>query len=196
MPQALPKHHVLKLRLLLWVAFAAAFLFLYHTRPGGWSDRFHMLAASSAVLGYGVYLLLGSIRGFTLIPATNLLLLALPVFPPWPLFTLTLAGILISSASIYAFAESLHLAEHFETKHPEKVERVRGALQKNPTLIVAAWSFLPVVPTDLICYACGAMEISFGRFMLGVLVGEGVICAAYVFAGGTLMGWGRQLLGF
>ena len=39
----------------------------------------------------------------------------------------------------------------------------------------------------LICYACGAMEIPFGRFMLGVLLGEGAICATYIFAGQALL---------
>jgi uncharacterized membrane protein YdjX (TVP38/TMEM64 family) len=187
MPGRPSKHAVKRLRLILWIAFAATFLYLYYAHAGGWSDEFRGLAASSTLLGYGLYLLLGSVRGFTLIPCTNLVLLAIPLFPPVPLFALTLLGIAISSASIYAFAESLHVAEYFEAKHPEKVARVRAALGRNPTTIVAAWSFLPVAPTDLICYACGAMEISFGRFMLGVLLGEGAICATYIFAGQALL---------
>jgi uncharacterized membrane protein YdjX (TVP38/TMEM64 family) len=60
---------------------------------------------------------------------------------------------------------------------------------------VAAWSFLPVAPTDLICYVCGAMKISFGRFMAGVMLGEGAICATYIFAGQALFAFGRRLLG-
>ncbi len=195
MPDRPSKDNIHRLRLFLWIAFAAAFLFLYYRHSGGWDDRFRGLAASSVLLGYGLYLLLGAVRGFTLIPATSLLLVAIPIFSPVPLFGLTLLGILISSASIYAFADSLHLSHYFETKHPEKVQRVRRALQKNPMMIVTAWSFLPVVPTDLICYACGVMEIPFGRFMLGVLLGEGAICAAYVFAGHELALLGRQLLG-
>jgi len=187
MPGRPSKHAVRRLRLILWIAFAATFLYLYYAHTGGWSDEFRGLAASSALLGYGLYLLLGSVRGFTLIPCTNLVVLAIPLFPPVPLFALTLLGIAISSASIYAFAESLHVAEYFEGRHPEKVARVRAALARNPTTIVAAWSFLPVAPTDLICYVCGAMEISFGRFMLGVLLGEGAICATYIFAGQALL---------
>jgi polyvinyl alcohol dehydrogenase (cytochrome) len=73
--------------------------------------------------------------------------------------------------------------------------RVRAALERHPTAIVTAWSFLPVVPTDLICYVCGVMRIRFGRVMLGVLVGEGAICAIYIFAGQTLLGLGQRLLG-
>ena len=134
-------------------------------------------------------------RGFTLIPAANLVLVAIPIFPPLPLLLLTLVGILVSSASIYAFAGSLHLAEYFETKHAAAVARVRAALARNPTTIVMVWSFFPLAPTDLICYVCGAMQISFRRFLLGVLVGEGAICALYIFAGRGLWNYGRELIG-
>jgi len=184
-----------RVRLVLWLLFVAAFVLLYWSRAGTWGSELRDVAASSLLLGYAVYLALGCVRGFTLIPAANLVLLAIPIFPPLPLLVLTLVGILVSSASIYAFAGSLHLAEYFETKHAAAVARVRAALARNPTTIVMVWSFFPLAPTDLICYVCGAMRISFRRFMLGVLVGEGAICALYIFAGRGLWDYGRELMG-
>ena len=83
----------------------------------------------------------------------------------------------------------------FERKHAEKTARVRAALKHSPTTIVTAWSFLPIVPTDLICYVCGVMRISFTRFMAGVLIGEGAICAIYIFAGNSLLDLGKRWLG-
>jgi len=121
--------------------------------------------------------------------------LAIPLFPPGPLLALTLIGIAISSASIYAFASSLKLGEYLERKHAKHMERLQNALRRNPTSIVTAWSFLPIVPTDLICYVCGVMKISFRRFLLGVLVGEGAICALYIFAGASLLDLGKRLIG-
>jgi len=185
----------MRVRLVLWLLFVAAFVLLYWTRSATWGSEFREVATSSLLLGYALYLALGCVRGFTLIPAANLVLLAIPIFPPLPLLVLTLVGILVSSASIYAFAGSLHLAEYFEQKHAEKVARVRAALARNPTTIVMVWSFFPLAPTDLICYVCGAMRISFRRFMLGVLVGEGAICALYIFAGRGLWNYGRDLFG-
>lgn len=184
-----------RVRLVLWLLFVAAFVLLYWSRSGAWGSEFRDVAASSLLLGYVLYLALGCVRGFTLIPAANLVLLAIPIFPPLPLLVLTLVGILVSSASIYVFAGSLHLAEYFETKHAAAVARVRAALARNPTTIVMVWSFFPLAPTDLICYVCGAMRISFRRFMLGVLVGEGAICALYIFAGRGLWSYGRELIG-
>jgi uncharacterized membrane protein YdjX (TVP38/TMEM64 family) len=185
----------LTLRLGVWLLFIAAFAFLYYRYSSLWGTGFTELAVSSAWLAYAVYLLLGAVRGFALIPVTNLIVLAIPIFPPVPLLVLTLVGIAISSASIYAFAGSLKVAAYFERKHAEHSQRVRTALQKNPTSIVTAWSFLPIVPTDLICYVCGVMKISFGRFMLGVLVGEGAICALYIFAGASLLELGQRVFG-
>jgi uncharacterized membrane protein YdjX (TVP38/TMEM64 family) len=184
-----------RVRLFLWLLFVAAFVLLYWTRASTWGSEFRGVAESSLVLGYALYLALGCVRGFTLIPAANLVLLAIPIFPPVPLLVLTLVGILVSSTSIYAFAGSLHLAEYFEAKHPAAVARVRAALARNPTTIVMVWSFFPLAPTDLICYVCGAMRISFRRFMLGVLVGEGAICALYIFGGRGLWNYARDLLG-
>ena len=183
------------LRVAAWVLFAAAFGFLYYRYSGSWGTEIGGLAMSSAWLAYAVYMALGAVRGFAFIPVTNLLVLAIPIFPPVPLLMVTLIGIAISSASIYAFAGSLKLTEYFERKHAQHTERVRAALRSNPTAIVTAWSFLPVVPTDLICYVCGVMKVSFTRFMLGVLVGEGAICAVYIFAGSSLLDLGKRWLG-
>jgi uncharacterized membrane protein YdjX (TVP38/TMEM64 family) len=183
------------LRVAVWALFVVAFAFLYYRYSGAWGTEIDGLAESSLLLAYAIYLGLGAIRGFALIPVTNLVVIAVPIFPPWPLFILTLAGILISSASIYAFAGSLRLGEYFELKHAEKTERVRTALRRCPLAIVTAWSFLPIVPTDLICYVCGVMRISFMRFLLGVLIGEGAICAIYIFAGNQLLELGKRFFG-
>ncbi len=182
-------------RIALWVVFAVAFALLYSRYSGIWGTEIGGLAQSSALLAYAIYLVLGAVRGFALIPVTNLVVIAIPIFPPVPLFVLTLIGIFISSASIYAFAGSLRLAEYFERNHAEKAARVRAALQRNPTAIVTAWSFLPIVPTDLICYVCGVMRIPFGRFIAGVLIGEGAICAIYILAGRSLFELGMRLVG-
>ena len=183
------------LRLGIWALFVAALAFLYYRYSSLWGTELTQLAASSVWLAYAVYVVLGALRGFALIPVTNLVVLAIPLFPPVPLLVLTLVGIAISSASIYAFAGSLKLGEYLERKHGRHMERLQTALHRNPTSIVTAWSFLPIVPTDLICYVCGIMRISFRRFLFGVLAGEGAICAIYIFAGATLLDLGKRLFG-
>lgn len=138
---------------------------------------------------YGAYLALGAVRGFTLVPSTTLVLAAVPFLPPGPLLALTLAGIMISSTSIYYCAAALRLDERLARKHPEKVARLTDLINRYELPIIIGWSFFPLVPTDLICYVCGVLRVRFWTFLLGVTLGEGAICAVYIYGGDQLLRW-------
>lgn len=143
----------------------------------------------SAVLGYVTYLTLSSLRGFTLVPVTPLVLAGVPFLPPTPLFVLTLTGIAISSTSIYFASGLFRLDERLERSHPHRIAQVRRALERRQLPIIIGWSFLPFAPTDLICYVCGVMKVDFARFLLGVCVGEGAICAMYIYGADGFLRW-------
>jgi uncharacterized membrane protein YdjX (TVP38/TMEM64 family) len=147
--------------------------------------------ALSATAGYAVYLVLGALRGFTLIPATTLVLAATPFFPPGPLWIATLAGILISSASIYGFSGALGLERRLAAKHPEKVATIKSLLERHQLPIIIGWSFFPLAPTDLICYVCGILRVGLVRMLIGVAIGEGAICAIYIYGADSLLRWLR-----
>jgi uncharacterized membrane protein YdjX (TVP38/TMEM64 family) len=187
MPQLKRPSRTLYFRLACWLAFLAAFFYLYVSRSNFLSGELQDAVSVSLVSGYVVYFLLGCIRGFTLIPTTNLVMLAIPIFPPVPLFALTLAGIVISSTSIYYFSESLHLDDAFEQKHKVRAEKLKNILQRNSLPIIIVWSLFPLVPTDLICYVCGVLRIDFRKFLIGVFLGEGLICGFYIFLGSYVM---------
>ena len=139
------------------------------------------------------YLALGCIRGFTLVPATYLVLAGMLVLPPVPLFLLTVAGIIVSSTAVYYFAEAMRLDELFERRHRRQVARLRGLLERRELPIVIAWSFFPFAPTDLVCYVCGALHVDLKKCLLGVVIGEGAICAVYIFLGTPFLGFlGRR----
>jgi uncharacterized membrane protein YdjX (TVP38/TMEM64 family) len=172
----------------IWIAIVAGSLFLYFFRRDVIQDELRNAFSVSLVLASLVYLLLGAVRAFTLIPSTYLVIAALPFLPPLLLFVLTLIGILISSAIIYLFSESLRLQERFEQgKHQARVTRLRAVLEKHELPIIIGWSFFPLAPTDLICYLCGVLRINFPKFLLGILLGEGTICAIYIFAGDSAL---------
>jgi len=186
MPKTLPSP-VRYLRLGGWLLFLMTFLYLYFFRSNVLTSELRGAMSASIVTGYVAYLLIGCVRGFTLIPSTSLVLLAIPIFPPLPLFALTLAGILISSMSIYYFSESLHLNDAFQGKHGARVKKLKEILQGNSTIIIFTWSLFPLFPTDLICYVCGVLRIDFRKFIVAVLLGEGTICGFYIFLGSYMM---------
>lgn len=79
----------------------------------------------------------------------------------------------------------------FERRYPAQVARVRWLLTRRELPIVIIWSFFPVAPTDLVCYVCGALKVDLKKCLLGVAVGEGAICAIYIFLGGQALAWLR-----
>jgi uncharacterized membrane protein YdjX (TVP38/TMEM64 family) len=115
--------------LLLWAATASAALYVYLF------DRSLLQRAASALAGapplwaYALYLFFGCLRGFTLVPATYLVVAGMLVLPPVPLYLLTLAGIVVSSAAVYLFARSWARPVLRTALHPQ-VARLRDVLSR------------------------------------------------------------------
>jgi uncharacterized membrane protein YdjX (TVP38/TMEM64 family) len=136
-----------------------------------------------------VYIALGAVRGFTLVPSTTLVLAALPFMAPGPLLACTVLGIMLSSTSIYYFSAALRINERLAKKHPEQVARITDLVNRYELPIIIGWSFFPLAPTDLICYVCGVLRVRFWKFLVGVTLGEGAICAVYIYGGDHLLRW-------
>ena len=75
----------------------------------------------------------------------------------------------------------------FLSGFPKQIQKIRDFLAKNELPIVIGWSFTPFLPTDLICYVCGSMEIDIRKFLIGILIGEGIACAIYIFLGKEIL---------
>ena len=168
---------------LRWLLAIGAGIYFYVARADIVRDEMLVLSASSTAIAATVYFVMGCVRGFTLIPVTYLIPFGLLFLSPVVHFLLTIGGILVSSAGLYYFSERLQLAGYFETRHANHVARVRGLLRRQELPIVIGWSFFPLAPTDLICYACGSLGVDVRKMLIGILVGEGIICALYIFLG-------------
>jgi uncharacterized membrane protein YdjX (TVP38/TMEM64 family) len=169
--------------LAIWLPVIAAALYLYFFRRDFVQTEIQGAMSASSLAAAGIYLVLGVLRGFTLVPATFLLLVAMPFFRPWVLLALTLPGIAASSSICYWLAEALHFDEIFERRHPAQIRRLKRLLQRHQMPIIIGWSFFLVLPTDLICYVCGSLRINFKKVLIGVLIGEGTVYAIYIFLG-------------
>ena len=171
----------------LWLLVMAGGWYVFFFRRDLLEGELKTAASFSAIVASIVYLIFGCIRGFTLIPSTTLVLAGIPFFSPGWLFALALAGILVSSASIYFFSEWLRLDEVIARKHAHRLNALHAALAKYELPVIIGWSFFPLAPTDLICYVCGVLRVDFRKFLLGVGIGEGLICAIYIFLGDYLL---------
>lgn len=175
------------LLLALWAVIVGGTIYGYLFHRDVLQTRLGTASDMSAAAGAAVYLAMGCLRGFSLIPATSLVLLGLPFFPPGTLFVLTLAGILVSSASIYQFSGALHLDEIVRVRHGQVLDRIERRLERHGLPLIAAWSFFPLAPTDAICYVAGVLRLGLVRCLVGVGLGEGAISAIYIFGGDQLL---------
>ena len=167
----------------IWLVVIFVALYLYLFERGFIEGQITRIIDVPLFVRYWIYLILGTLRGFTLVPVTYLIILGLLFIPTKPLFLLTMAGVMVSSVVIYYFSEFIHLGEYFEQKYPKQIIKLKSVIDRNEFPIVFFWSMLPFAPTDVICYVCGSLEIDIKKFLAGVLVGEGITCALYIFFG-------------
>ena len=83
------------------------------------------------------------------------------------------------------------LDRFFERRYGSQVARLRELMRRRELPIVIAWSFFPIAPTDLVCYVCGALKVDLKKCLVGVTIGEGAICAIYIFLGAQALAWMR-----
>jgi uncharacterized membrane protein YdjX (TVP38/TMEM64 family) len=176
-----------------WLLFISAALYLYFFQSSFFEKLLLNASQLSIYYGYTIILLLGCLRGFTFIPVTSLIVLGLLFFDPLPLYILTIVGIIVSSASVYYFSKLLRLDEFFERKYSRRITKIKSVLQKNELPIIIGWSAFPFLPTDLICYVCGTLRVNFAKFILGVIIGESITSAIYIFFGHSLMLYVRNI---
>jgi uncharacterized membrane protein YdjX (TVP38/TMEM64 family) len=172
-----------------WILLALSALYLYFFQPSFFQGQLRSAFGISIYFGYAFFFIFGSLRGFTLIPVTYLILLGLLFFNPLPLFLMTMIGILISSVSIYFFSEFLRFDVFFEKRYPEQIVRLKTAFAKNEMPIIILWSFFPFFPTDLICYVAGSLRVDLRKLVLGVFIGEGITSGLYIFFGNQLISY-------
>ena len=167
----------------LWLLVVAGAFYLYFFKRELVQGELQDAMSASFWAAALTYLLVGSLRAFTLVPATFPILVAMPFFDPTVLLALTLPCIAISSSTCYWFAEAIHMDEVFERRYPVQIRKLTSALQRYELPIIIGWSFFLFLPTDLICYVCGSLKINFKKFLFGVVVGEGTVYAIYIFLG-------------
>jgi uncharacterized membrane protein YdjX (TVP38/TMEM64 family) len=173
--------------LAMWLVIVAGALYLYFFQRDLVEAQLKNALSTSTFIAAIFYVLVGSLRALTLVPATFLVVIAIPFFPAWLLFLITLPAIGISSGIIYGFAEILHLDEDFERKYPKQIRKLTDLLQRHQLPIIIGWSFLVLLPTDLLCYVCGTLRINFTKFIIGVLIGEGSVYGIYIYFGDRLL---------
>lgn len=177
------KRKVRKKSFYIWLLVLAIILTLYIINKD-WFDISFLRAFvdDHKILVIAIYLFILTLIGLTFLPSTPFAMAGLLIFPAMEAYIINMAGIITSTAIVYYFTRYLGLDKWIETKYPNKIEKTRKALSKKELPIIIAWSFFPVVPTDLIIYVGSSLRISYLKCVTGVFIGEGLLNALYIFS--------------
>jgi uncharacterized membrane protein YdjX (TVP38/TMEM64 family) len=174
--------------LYLWLALIVACLGLYTLQPELFEPaNIRTFFSDNLYSGLTVYLVICTLRGLTLIPSTPFVLAGILVFPPLPLFLVNQVAVYSSSAVLYYMTRSMRFDNFFFTHYPQQVERLITLLRKRELPVISLWGFAPFIPTDMIVCICSVLRISVWKTLIGVSLGEGIICAIYIFGGSATL---------
>ncbi len=174
--------------LYIWLILLSATLVFFVFNPTIARDIFEYLSTKSPFYLYSLILILGILRGFTLIPVTYLIIIGLLFVPAVPLFIIIIIGMVLSSVSVYYFFEYLHIDKMLGAKYQKQIDTTKYYLTKYELPVIIFWSMNPVLPSDVICYVAGTLRVNVYKFILGMLLGEGLTCAVYIFGGKYILG--------
>ena len=173
----------------VWLGLIVFCLGYYFTHPDQFTvDKITIFLQQFNNQIITVYLIVSIARGFTLIPSTPFVLAGAIILPEQPLLALLISifSIGLSATMIYYFADYLNWGKRIERLYP--VDKIKLKLDK-PTGIFAIflWALFPIMPTDLVCYAAGAVKMNFLKFITAVILGELLVCTFYIFFVGQLI---------
>lgn len=167
-----------------WLFLISITLSLYFFKPELFEpQRIRQFFSDNLISGLFVYFIISTLRGFTLIPSTPIVLAGILVFPPWPLFLVNQLAVLSSSAILYYMVRYIRMDGFFNSRYPRYIDTLKRWLHRKELPVITVWGFAPFVPTDMIVYVCSVLRIHIAKTLFGVSIGEGVICALYIFGG-------------
>lgn len=127
-----------------------------------------------------------AVRGLLLIPSTPFVVAGGALFPGQvgAVLVVSMAGIVLTGVMLHRLP---HVAGHdasLAARYPRHLARLQTHLtQPYAVWAVALWAAVPVVPTDLACYAAGLVRMPLARLLTGLVIGELPLVTAYILAG-------------
>jgi uncharacterized membrane protein YdjX (TVP38/TMEM64 family) len=97
-----------------------------------------------------------------------------------------MAGVMTSATIVYYFSKYLEFDKYFETRYSKYTHMIRSKFMDKEFPVIVGWSFLPMVPTNLVVYIGSTLEIGAFKCLLGVFIGESLINSFYIITVTTL----------
>lgn len=129
-----------------------------------------------------LFLIIASLRIFTLIPCTVFIVIGGVLFNPLEAFLLTAIANLISEILLFFFVR-LTLGMSYQNKIIQKYPKLYNRIKKNNVQILALGVSSPVVPSDIVCFFSVLTEITLIKYILTIFLADTPVILLYTFLG-------------
>jgi len=129
-----------------------------------------------------LFLIIASLRIFTLIPCTAFIIISGILFSPSQAFVLTTIANLLSEILLFFFTK-LIFGITYQNRIIDKYPKIYNVIKKNTVQILALGVSSPVVPSDIVCFFSVLTGISFYKYALTIFLADTPIILLYTFLG-------------
>ena len=129
-----------------------------------------------------LFLIIGTLRIFTLVPCTVFIIIAGILFSPLEAFLLTTISNLLSEVLLFFFTK-FTFGMAYQNKIIDKYPKIYNVIEKNNVQILALGVSSPVVPSDVVCFFSVLTGIIFNKYVLTVFLADTPVILLYTFLG-------------
>jgi len=129
-----------------------------------------------------LFLIIASLRIFTLIPCTIFIIVGGILLGPLEAFILTTIANLTSEILLFFFTK-LTLGMNYQKRIINKYPKIYNIIEKNNIKILALGVSSPVVPSDVICFFSVLTGIRFKKYVSTIFLADTPIIFLYTFLG-------------
>jgi uncharacterized membrane protein YdjX (TVP38/TMEM64 family) len=173
---------LLHIKLLLWAALVLGFMVLFAVFPGlndptQWTAWIRPESLRFWLLWIG----LQATFAVFMVPTLPLVIAAALALPDHKALVLgmSLCGVLLSALAIHRNAHGLNL-DRLWRSHP-RLHQGADVIRQRGAVGLMFWCAAPFLPSDFGCYIAASSGMPRHKYLLAVLCGEAMLCAAIIY---------------
>ncbi|OPJ63977.1 TVP38/TMEM64 family protein [Clostridium oryzae] len=129
-----------------------------------------------------LFLVIASLRSFTLIPSTFFVIIAGMLFNPIEAFILAATANILSEVLVF-FVAKFSFSPSYQNKMINKYPKIYKMVQNNTMQILALGVSSPIIPSDIVCLFCAFTGMSFTKYISTIFLADTPVIFLYTFLG-------------
>lgn len=133
-----------------------------------------------------VFVSLAVLRIAAFIPSAVFMILGGMMFNPFEGAALTFISVVLSETIVYVISK-IFACSHIQNYLIKRNPKLYSLLLRNNTKILAIGILCPMAPSDAVCFLAGSTGLSYGKFILTIVISNMPMMILYSFLGSNVM---------